>query len=203
METAIKYYQVIMLTLLYLTLTARSIMLYLKDGINPFVLGKGKKGFDTFLELLFIAGLLTWSYEIIAIIFNVDFHLIPIKPAYEIIYKNSLLDISGALLIIIGYVLFLLSLIAFGNSWRVGIDNSNPGKLATRGIYSITRNPIFLFMDLYFIGTALINMNMIFIGFAILTIPGIHYQILQEEKFLQKHYGSEYSEYKRSVRRYI
>jgi protein-S-isoprenylcysteine O-methyltransferase Ste14 len=106
-------------------------------------------------------------------------------------------------LILIGFILFLLSLAAFGKSWRVGIDSKNPGKLVTNGIFSITRNPIFVYIDFYFIGTALINTNILFILFAVIVIIGLHYQILQEEKFLSNFYGEEYSEYKKRVRRYI
>jgi protein-S-isoprenylcysteine O-methyltransferase Ste14 len=203
MESMINIYQGIMLLLLYLTLIVRTIMLYLKDKINPFVLGKGKKGFDAILEFIFFIGLLIWSYEIIAIVFGLDFHIIPIKPAHAIIVDILILKYAGMLLILIGYIIFILSLIAFGKSWRVGIDNENPGKLATSGIFSKTRNPIFLYLDFYIMSTALINTNLFFITFSIIVIIGIHYQILQEEKFLQKHYENEYSEYTKRVRRYL
>jgi len=203
MDVVIIRFQGIMLLLLLLTLITRSIMLCLKDGINPFVLGKGKKGFNAILELMFLVVLLIWAYEIIAIVFRVNVHCIPIKAVYETYCKNSPLQITGALFILSGYSVFILSLISFGNSWRVGIDKSRPGRLATKGIYALTRNPIFMALELYFTGTALINMNMLFIGFAVLNALGIHYQILQEEKYLRKHYGDEYSDYKKRVRRYI
>jgi protein-S-isoprenylcysteine O-methyltransferase Ste14 len=73
----------------------------------------------------------------------------------------------------------------------------------TNGIFSITRNPIFVYIDLYFIGTALINANALFIIFALITVIGTHYQILQEEKHLNNLYKEEYVEYKKRVRRYL
>jgi len=203
MDALINLYQGIMLILLFLTLTIRSIFLYLKNGIFPFVIGKDKKGFNAVIEILFLIGLLIWSYEIITIIFNIEFHIIPIDFVNKIILNNIILKYLGMGLIFIGYILFLMSLVSFGKSWRVGIDSKNPGKLVTNGIFSITRNPIFVYIDLYFVGTALINTNILFILFAVLVIIGIHYQILQEEIFLSNFYGQEYSEYKKRVRRYI
>lgn len=178
-------------------------MFYLKYRINPFVLGKGKKGFDALLENLFFIGFLIWTYEIIAVIFNINFHIFPIEIAYTKIFDNIILKYFALVLILIGYLIFIFSLIAFGKSWRVGIDSKNPGRLVTKGVFSITRNPIFICFDLYLIGIALINPNLFFIIFSIIAIVGIHYQILHEEKFLQKHYGNGYSEYKKRVRRYI
>jgi len=203
MERTIICFQAIMLSLLYLTLATRSIMLYVKEGVNPFVLGKGKKGMAAVIEYLFFIGLLAWSYEIVATVFGFRFHLIPIKIIYQPIGESVALEYAGMIITLIGYVIFLLSLIAFGKSWRVGIDKDNPGKLITNGIFSLTRNPIFVFLDLYFIGTALINPTIFFIGFALSVLIGIHYQILQEERFLADYYGVEYSEYRNRVRRYF
>lgn len=96
-----------------------------------------------------------------------------------------------------------MSFIASGKSWRVGIDKDNAGKLVTGGIFSITRNPIFVFIDMYFIGTFLIFPNLFFLILMVITIIGMHYQILQEEYFLLSHYGDEYKKYMNKVRRYI
>ena len=102
-----------------------------------------------------------------------------------------------------GLSIFCLALISFGNSWRVGVDKQNSGKLVTNGIFSISRNPVFVFMDIYFLGVWLIYSNIFFLIALILVITGIHFQILQEEKFLLKQYGKEYKDYQRKVRRYL
>lgn len=203
MDIFIDLFQGIMLLLLYLTLIIRSILIYLKDGINPFVLGKGKKGFQKIIEYLFIVGLLVWTYEIITSLFCINVHIIPVPFINNIIIDNIIMEYIGVIIIVIGYIIFVLSLIAFGNSWRIGIDKNNPGKLVQSGIFSITRNPIFVYMDLYYIGTAMINPNLFFIIFALIVIIGLHYQILLEEKYLESKYGREYLEYKGKVRRYL
>jgi len=203
MEAMIYIFQGLMLLLLYLTVIIRATFIYFNDQINPFSIGKAKNIFNMFLEYAFITGLLVWSYEIMAIVFNYNFHIIPFNFWYNLLLDNIILKYTGMLFMLVGYLIFIFSLFSFGKSWRIGIDNDKPGNLVTTGMFSITRNPLFIFLDLYFIGTALINTNLFFIFIGIIFIAGIHYQILQEEIFLQKHYGKEYAEYKKRVRRYI
>ena len=118
-------------------------------------------------------------------------------------YSSVVLSIPGVVLITIGLVIFIMSLRDFGRSWRVGIDKDTSDKLVTAGIFSVSRNPMFLFLDMYFIGIALIYPNFFFMLSCLIVIPGLHYQILQEEKFLLSKYGEEYERYKSRVRRYI
>ena len=91
----------------------------------------------------------------------------------------------------------------FGNSFRVGIDEQKPDKLITTGMFAYSRNPIYVYFDMYFIGQFLIHRNIIIVaasaGFAL----AIHRQILREERFLSSHYGSEYDEYRSKTRRYL
>lgn len=172
------------------------------EGTNPFVIGKGKTGFKGILEILFMVGLVIWTYEVIINAIHTDYFILP-RSLFVSLFDNLILKITGCILIAFGLVIFILSLISFGKSWRVGIDKENPGSLVTTGIFSITRNPIFVFLDLYFVSTWLIYSNLFFLISSIIIIIGIHYQILQEEKFLLTKYGKEYENYKMKVRRYI
>ena len=109
----------------------------------------------------------------------------------------------GILFCYIGLIIFLIALISFGKSWRIGIDEEKSNELITTGIFKYSRNPIFLFMDLYFMGIMLIYPNIVFIVITICVIIGIHLQIIREEKFLLKKFGREYIKYKEQTRRYI
>jgi protein-S-isoprenylcysteine O-methyltransferase Ste14 len=73
----------------------------------------------------------------------------------------------------------------------------------TGGIFAVTRNPIFLFMDIFFTGFFLIFPNWFFLVFFIFSAAGIHRQILNEEKFLKSKFGMDYDDYMRKVRRYL
>jgi protein-S-isoprenylcysteine O-methyltransferase Ste14 len=96
-----------------------------------------------------------------------------------------------------------MALISFGKSWRIGIDESNSNELITTRIFKYSRNPISLFMDLYFTGITLIYPNIVFIVVTIGAITGIHLQILREEKFLLNKFGEKYIQYKKQTRRYL
>lgn len=195
------YFQISVLVMFYIVFVGRTLQMTLK-GSNPFVLGIGKKGLDAILEFSFFPGLVIWTGEIIAHSLRLEFHIFP-AVVYARLHDVFAVRMSGVVLIVLGLVMFVLSLVSFGDSWRVGIDKENAGRLVTGGVFSITRNPIFLFLDMYFLGAWLIYPNLFFGTFAVLAAAGIHWQILQEEKFLAREYGGEYQEYTKRVRRYI
>jgi protein-S-isoprenylcysteine O-methyltransferase Ste14 len=112
-------------------------------------------------------------------------------------------QLLGTLMILVGDLFFVWALIAFGNSWRIGVDEKSAGRLVTTGIFAYSRNPIFAFIGLYFVGTFLINGRPVFLIFAALTVIGLHYQVLQEEKFLSNIYGQAYRNYCTRAGRYI
>ena len=180
----------------------RTVLLWLKQGINPFALGAGKKGLHRFFELALFPWFVFWLLAILISALHGPFRSIP--AAWNPVLVNSLaLKITGVLLIVFGDFVFVWALISFGNSWRVGIDEKKAGDLVTGGAFAFSRNPIFVFLDLFFIGTFLINGTLVFLIFAVVTVLGIHYQILQEEKFLAGKYGQAYREYCSRTGRYV
>ena len=189
------------LVLFYIIFISRTIFMRLK-GIRPFVLGIGKRIFNALLELSFFFGLFIWTVEVITHSLDLGFHFFQ-NPSYYYLFDAVPLKIFGVLLCILALFFFISALISFKSSWRVGIDTKQPGELITTGVFSITRNPIFLFIDLYFIGTFLIYGNVFFLISVVIVVCGMHSQILKEEKFLEEKYGKAYREYKEMVRRYI
>src|SRR3546814_20160844 len=90
-----------------------------------------------------------------------------------------------------GLLLLLWSLVSFGSSFRVGIDDDHPDKLITTGVFSLSRNPIYVAFASILLGQFLIFSYwflLVFIGSAIWLF---HRTVLREEKFLKKHYGQE------------
>lgn len=193
-------FQLLALGVFYTLFIGRSVYMH-RRGERVFVIGKGKRGARALLEMVFMAGLLVWSGEIVARCLGSGVSLFP-AVWREPLFDSRVADRMGGVAIIGGLMVFAAALHVFGRSWRIGIDHARPGQLVTQGIFGFTRNPIFLFMDLYFTGTWLIQRDLFFLLFAIVTVGGIHYQILQEEKFLLKHYGESYRCYMRSVPRY-
>ncbi|HHU17291.1 MAG: methyltransferase family protein [Anaerovoracaceae bacterium] len=119
------------------------------------------------------------------------------------IFENEFISWVGIVLCIFGLLLFLSALISFGISFRVGIDEDNPGPLVTSGAYAISRNPIYTAFGLVLIGIFLILPNYILLLYLIAGLWLLNRQVLREEDSLKKIYGEEYLRYCKKVRRYF
>ena len=195
----IDIFVIISLAVFYLLFIGRTALLYRK-GVKVFVIGTStKKLFDIILENILMPVLLLWSIFVVITALQIDLPMIISRLWIEIVWVKYV----GITFCYIGLIVFLWSLISFGQAWRIGIDENNANELITSGIFRYSRNPIFLFMDLYFTGIMLVYPNIVFIIITIGTIIGIHLQILREEKFLLKKFGEKYIEYKSKTRRYV
>ncbi len=154
------------------------------------------------LLLSFGITLVIWLFEIVKPVFQISFSVIPELFSKWLIQSNSL-KISGAAFIIFSLILLSITMFHFKSSLRFGLDKNNAGRLITTGIFSFSRNPFFLSIELYFLGVLFILPNLFFLVFTILAILSIHIFILIEEKFLQKVYREEYQKYTEKVRRYF
>ena len=200
MKTFFAIFQLANLVFFLVVFIGRSLYLWFRQGISPFVLGAGKKGPPRLLELLLFPWLLLWMLAVVRSALQRSSQLVSWIPVWPALQPAQVL---GVLLILAGDALFVWALISFGNSWRIGIDEKSAGALVTNGIFAFSRNPIFAFIDLYFLGTFLVSGTPIFMIFAVITIIGLHYQILQEEGFLSSRYGQAYRDYCGQVGRYV
>ena len=135
---------------------------------------------------------------LITIIFVILSHFNYI-PSYNIKELKLPLMIIGIILIILSCYMWYKSVI------KDKLDKYIlKGKLLTSGIYSYTRNPIYSAFTILSLGILLIENN-----YYLLVLPFIYWlfltilMILTEEKWLQKEFGKEYEEYKKSVNRCI
>ena len=195
------YFQVITLIVFLMVFFGRTIWLR-KKGTKAFVLGSGKKGSTALLEKSFLFFFPIWLIEIGIHSFNLDTQFLPLVMV-KLIFKNQIIQFAGVVVIFVGLLVFCLALISFSFSWRVGIDTVSPGDLITTGVFSVSRNPIFLSMDLYFLGTFLIYSNLFFLMCFVCIALGFQFQIRQEETFLIERYGDKYRKYMAQVNRYI
>lgn len=120
----------------------------------------------------------------------------------------------GAVFVVVPPLVYPITLAQMGNSWRIGIDRKAhdpaaakhprrpPSTLITQGLFRFARNPIYVIIDMAFLGTFLIHGRAILLIWFILFACLIHLQILREERFLAARYGEQYEEYRRRVRRY-
>ena len=200
--TFFDYLQIATVVMFLLIISSRAIYMISRRGINPIVIGGGKKGLVRIVELLAFSGLLVWIVELLLYAFHADFHIFP-APLNQVVIDSPIVKIIGAALVSIGLLFFIGAFVSFGDSWRVGFDVKTPGKLVTGGIFALSRNPIYLFLDLMFLGVFLMNGRLIFLIFAVLTLIVIHWQILQEEAFLSNLYDEPYHQYRSRTGRYL
>ena len=187
---------IILLCSFWALFLGRTLMLYLR-GIKVFTLAKGKPLPERIPELILAPALVLWSLQAAATALGVG--LIP----GAMFWRSAVISWIGIVLCAGGLILFASALVSFGSSWRVGIDKENGGRLVTSGVFGKTRNPIFLFMDLFFFGIFLVYPNWFFLAFSVCTAFFIHRQILNEEKYLRVKFGREYEEYLNNVGRYL
>ena len=196
------YFQIASVALFILIILVKTLYLRLKRNINPIAIGGGKKGLPLVVEILAFTTLLAWMVEILLYAWHSEFHLFPWPLDIQLI-DSPVAKVIGVLLISLGCILFIMAYVSFGDSWRVGFDVKSPGALVTTGVFSFSRNPIYLFLDLWFIGTFMINGRLIFLILAVLAFGVQHWQILQEEAFLTNLYGQAYRNYLARTGRYV
>jgi protein-S-isoprenylcysteine O-methyltransferase Ste14 len=182
------------LMLFFALMIGRSIIMKRK-GITVLVIGqKDRRQLPSFL---FIYALFTY-------IISSNCFPLPI-PAFvnRFFWDAEWLRMIGAGLCMLGHVGFIISFVSFGNSFRVGIDEERAGALVTHGMYALSRNPMYVSLDMLFCGLFLIfpNPGALFVV-AMITV-GFHRQILNEENFCRQHYGEAYVCYCEKVRRYF
>jgi protein-S-isoprenylcysteine O-methyltransferase Ste14 len=118
-------------------------------------------------------------------------------------FESEIVAWVGVFLCFTGVILFLLSLVSFGQSFRVGIDIDHPDKLVTTGVFAFSRNPLYVAFSCVLLGQVLVFPNWIVLVYLVAGIWLVHRQVLREEEFLRKQYGQEYAEYCNRVRRYL
>lgn len=182
----------LLILILFYTVYIGKIILQKRKGIQTDQIAKGKKKTRVFyIEL--IMKIVTYSVVVVEI-FSILF-VFPRLPKIFIIV--------GVALGFIGDILFTVSVITMKDSWRAGIAENDKTKIITNGIYKISRNPAFLAFDCVYVGLLLMFFNWVLLIFSVFAMTMLHLQILQEEQFLVKVFGEEYSSYKDKVRRYL
>ena len=179
----------------------RTINLIVRHGLNPITLRVRKRGLQGLVELSLFVNVNFWAAAVVVCAIAPglvsDSWLLgtPLLPIHVTRY-------AGFVLLVLALIILVQGQTALGTAWRLGIDERHPGALVTDGIYARTRNPIYLFFDLYFAGTFLMNGTLFFALSAAFTVLNLHYQILKEEEYLAQVHGPPYEVYRARAPRY-
>ncbi len=123
--------------------------------------------------------------------------------AWRIVPSTPLLLGIGFVLTLVGLAFALWSRYYLGRNWDAFITFKQNHQLIRTGPYGIVRHPIYAGFMLASIGTALaVGQLRCFIG-AVLLIVAWGYKSGLEEAFLIHHFGGQYEQYCREVKRLI
>jgi protein-S-isoprenylcysteine O-methyltransferase Ste14 len=151
----------------------------------------------------------TSRWEISEVVFGIPF-LISLALQWAVplslpagILQQALIPVGGVLIILgIGLVVLARREFArYGQSTEPGHPTS---KIVTTGVFSISRNPLYLGIVSTLIGVALVTNFMWILALLIVAILLCQMVLIApEEQYLQNKFGNEYLEYASSVRRWL
>ncbi|RXM52868.1 beta-carotene 15,15'-monooxygenase [Chryseobacterium sp. CH25] len=176
-----------------------SISVARKIGKNPNVLPDDDSAY----------ALVGWYFKLILIalfIYTILFLLFPetIKSAYEVsVLKSNAFQYIGIGLMTVSFIWVIVAQLHMKDSLRIGIDRDLKTKLITNGVFSFSRNPIFLGMVVSLIGFFLLLPTVISLIFLIVGSILIQIQIRLEEAHLLQQHGQIYQTYKKRVGRML
>jgi protein-S-isoprenylcysteine O-methyltransferase Ste14 len=199
--TFFDYFQIAAVAIVLCVIGSKAIYLRVVTGVNPIVIGRGKGAWRV-VEILSLGTLVLWMVEVVLHALYSQFDIFP-QPLGFAFLSTAPVRILGVILVSFGLITLVLAFFSFGDSWRIGIDRKTPGALVTRGIFSVTRNPIYVAFNLLFIGIFLINGTWFFLIFALMAAVAVHFQILREEEYLRTQYGEAFRDYCKRTARYL
>ena len=91
-----------------------------------------------------------------------------------------------------------------GESWRVGVDERESASLITSGLFRYVRNPVFSFMTLVWVSSAVAVPNAATAAGAAMLAAGLDLEVrLVEEPYLREVHGEPYLAYVRTTGRFL
>ncbi len=170
-----------------------------QTGINPITFGKA----DTAHNYIgFVMKVLIGLLFVVVLCFSFGSNIYKYSVPIDYLQSEGL-KFLGLLIIHISLIWIAIAQYQMSTSWRIGIDEENKTELKTKGIFSISRNPIFLGMILSVLGVFFILPNAMTFFLALTTYFIIQIQIRLEEEFLLKQHRADYEHYKQKTRRLI
>jgi protein-S-isoprenylcysteine O-methyltransferase Ste14 len=116
--------------------------------------------------------------------------------------NNQVTQAAGIVIWVLGFVFLYVGRFSLGNSFRIGVANERTEFIA-KGIYKISRNPMYLGLYLTFAGCILYSLNIFYFILSVVVLVIHHLITIAEEKQLNIIYGDAYKGYCKKVRRYL
>ncbi len=139
-----------------------------------------------------------------ASIFLLSFPLQKWMPVSRSFFQTGAVRIAGIIFIIASMIIGGTAVLQFFKTRNTVVTVKPANSLQTSGIYSFSRNPMYLSQMSLYTGLALLYGNwwtLILIPVVVITITLL--VIKPEERYLERAFGDSYGEYKKKVRRWM
>jgi protein-S-isoprenylcysteine O-methyltransferase Ste14 len=184
---------------LLLAFVWRSLVVYKRSGQNPLVLPTRDDAY----------GYVGRAFKVLIVFVTIVVALNALSPS-SISLLGSLKNLQTPIFNQIGWLLLVISLLfllvaqaQMGNAWRIGIDEKNRTELVSNGLFSLSRNPIFLSMRINLVGLFLVLPNAVTLALVAAGEVLMQVQVRLEEAHLENLHGLKYLEYSSTVRRWL
>lgn len=177
----------------------RSVVVWRQTGINPYVLGKTDSAYD-YIGVVFrlVFGLQAAAILLFSVFTPVYSYTVPIGWMDHGFFKWF-----GLALLLASLAWTATAQMQMGASWRIGIDKQNRTDLVHKGLFTVSRNPIFLAMRISLLGVFLIIPSAVTLLTLVLGDVLMQIQVRLEEEHLRDLHGEAYENYRGQVRRWI
>ena|SRR3972149_3768663 len=138
----------------------------------------------------------------IAMLFCWLFFLTKTSSTFTMHYDSLITQWIGIALYAAGLVIVILGFFGLGSSVSVGLPEEKT-ILKTKGIYQVSRNPMYLGGFVMCIGSCVYSIHIVNFILFVITVVIHHSIVLKEEQFLEKRFGSSWLNYKKKVHRYL
>jgi protein-S-isoprenylcysteine O-methyltransferase Ste14 len=171
---------------------------YKQTGINPITFGKSDSAHDYLGKVMKILIAITL---LSVVLFSLQWGYQLLMPIYYV--HNYWFRVMGLILIHFALLWVILAQYQMKHSWRIGIDVNNETDLITHGLFSYSRNPIFLGLITAILGLFLLIPTAVNFTLLVVVYLVIQVQIRLEEEFLESQHGDQYIQYRNKVRRFL
>ena len=121
--------------------------------------------------------------------------LLMVVPFFLRISLQGFAGFAGAGLFLTALVLYGISILHFARPDAGGVNR--------RGLYAVSRNPMYVAFFLYFLGACMMTRSWLLLAVLVIFQVSVHFMILTEERWCMETFGESYSDYRKSVRRYL
>lgn len=201
MSDFIRIFLPVYLTLFFFTIfLLRIFIVWKKTGINAYTLLKkdGAEGIiGRYFKLVPLASIL-----VVVTVSGFPTFYTYLAPLYWL-EQQQVATLIGLILLIISLIWIWISQTQMGSAWRIGIDKDNKTDLVRKGVFTISRNPIFFGLVVNLLGFFLLLPNAVTLAIMLLGIAILEIQVALEEEHLLVLHGQDYIDYCKTVRRWL